>query len=73
MPFTLVPQDEKLKIQVVNPIKSLTKGGSASLSFFLIINKDDVKRYKEDVKVDVYSGDRKIETLKTTFIAPPGM
>lgn len=73
MSFRLVPEDKKLKIQVVNPIKTLAKGGTASLSFFLIINKDDVEKYKENVKIAVYSGDRKVETLKTTFIAPPGM
>ncbi|MNT74485.1 Ubp3 associated protein Bre5 [compost metagenome] len=73
MPFRLVPEDKKLKIQVVNPINSLAKGGTASLSFFLIIDNADVKKYKEDVKIAIYSGDRKVETLKTTFIAPPGM
>lgn len=73
MPFTLIPVDKKLHIQVVNPIQSLAKDGHASLSFFLLINKDEVKKYKEDVKVEIYSGDRKVKTLNTTFIAPPGM
>ena len=73
MPFTLIPVDKKLHIQVVNPIQSLAKDDHASLSFFLLINKDEVKKYKEDVKVEIYSGDRKVKTLNTTFIAPPGM
>ncbi|UIR56616.1 cytochrome c oxidase accessory protein CcoG [Sphingobacterium sp. SRCM116780] len=73
MPFVLVPEDKRLKIQVVNPIHSLRKDGTASLSFFLIMKNEDVRQYKNDVKVDVYAGKRKVKTLKTTFIAPPGM
>ncbi|WP_333864363.1 cytochrome c oxidase accessory protein CcoG [Sphingobacterium sp.] len=73
MPFKLVCDDPRLKIQVVNPIQKLSKDGHATMSFFLIIANKDVETYKSNVKLAIYSGDKKVETLKTTFIAPPGM
>ncbi|SUJ04625.1 Uncharacterised protein [Sphingobacterium spiritivorum] len=41
--------------------------------FFLIINNKDVEHYKSNVRINIMSEGKKIETLKTTFIAPPGM
>jgi cytochrome c oxidase accessory protein FixG len=73
MPFTLVCKDEKLTLQMVNKIDKLKKDGSATLSFFLVIHNKDVEKYKTNVQVDVISDGKKVETLKTTFIAPPGM
>lgn len=73
MPFTLSCSDPDLRVQLVNKIDKLGIEGHATLSFFLIINNDQVDKYKRDVKVYIYSGERKVETLKTTFIAPSGM
>jgi len=73
MPFKLVCDDPRLKIQLVNPIQKLSKDGHATLSFFLIIANKDVEIYKSNIKLAIYSGDKKVESLKTTFIAPPGM
>ena len=73
MPFKLVCDDPRLKIQLVNPIQKLSKDGHATLSFFLIIANKDVETYKSNVKLAIYSDDKKVESLKTTFIAPPGM
>lgn len=73
MPFRLVCEDPRLKVQLVNPIQQLAKDGHATLSFFLIIANKDVQSYKSNIKLSIYSGDRKVESLKTTFIAPPGM
>ncbi|QQT24525.1 MULTISPECIES: cytochrome c oxidase accessory protein CcoG [Sphingobacterium] len=73
MPFTLESEDHKLTLQLVNKINKLNKDGSAKLSFFLIINNKDVEHYKSNVRIHIMSEGKKIETLKTTFIAPPGM
>ena len=71
--FKLVCEDPRLRIQLVNPIQRLSKDGHATLSFFLIIANKDVETYKSNIKLSIYSGDKKVESLKTTFIAPPGM
>ena len=70
--FELVPEDPDLQIQLVNNIHTLSKDGSAKLSFFLIGKKENVKTYKTKVRVDVVSDGKVVEKLKTTFIAPPG-
>ena len=71
--FKLVCEDPRLRIQLVNPIQRLSKDGHATLSFFLIIANKDVETYKSNIKLSIYSGNKKVESLKTTFIAPPGM
>lgn len=70
--FELKPQDDKLKIQLVNSIHQLKKDNSAKMSFFIIGDKKDITKYKTDIKVMIISDDEVVETLKTTFISPPG-
>lgn len=70
--FELKPKDDKLKIQLVNSIHQLKKDNSAKMSFFIIGDKKDIEKYKTDIKVMIISDDEIIETLKTTFISPPG-
>lgn len=70
--FQLEPEDKNLKLQIVNQINELKKDGSAKMSFFLIGDTKNIKKYKTDVKVLIKSDDKVVETLKTTFIAPPG-
>ncbi len=70
--FELVPDAPDLEIQLVNKIDKLKKDGSAKMSFFLIGKKENVKSYKTKVGVNVVSGGKVVEKLKTTFIAPLG-
>ncbi len=70
--FELVPDAPDLEIQLVNKIDKLKKDGSAKMSFFLIGKKENVKSYKTKVGVNVVSGGKVVEKLKTTFIAPFG-
>ncbi|MFB2120299.1 cytochrome c oxidase accessory protein CcoG [Parapedobacter sp. 2B3] len=72
MPFELVSEDERFNVQLVNPITTVGKGGTAQLSFFLVCPKGTVTSYKTDVKVQVVTDERVVETMKTTFVAPPG-
>ncbi|MCI0920784.1 cytochrome c oxidase accessory protein CcoG [Sphingobacterium rhinopitheci] len=70
--FEIEPQSDNFKIQLVNSISNLEKDGAAKMSFFIIGNPKDVKKYKTDIKVLIKSDNKVIETLKTTFISPPG-
>lgn len=72
MDFELVPRDGRMSVQVVNKIGELDGGGTAQLSLFLICPQDEIGTYKTDIKVDVISDGRVVETMKTTFISPPG-
>lgn len=71
--FELVPEDHNLHIQLVNNIGKLSKDGSAKLSFFLIGESKFIDKYKTNVRVNIVSEGKVVETMKTTFIAPPGI
>jgi len=72
LPFDLRPKDENMSIELVNAIHSLKRDGTATMSFFLRTERDRVETYKSKVAIDILSEGKVIETLKTTFIAPPG-
>lgn len=70
--FEIVPATADMDIQLVNNISTLNKDGSAKLSFFMIADRKDIESYKTPVKVHILSDGKIVETMKTTFIAPPG-
>lgn len=70
--FELVSDDARFAVQRVNPVDHVVQGGSAQLSFFLVCKQQAINSYKTDVNVKVLAGDRVVETMKTTFVAPPG-
>ncbi|RQP17209.1 cytochrome c oxidase accessory protein CcoG [Parapedobacter defluvii] len=71
MPFELVAEQAGFSVQLVNHIAELKQGGTAQLSFFLVSNQRNIKSYKTNVKVQVLVGGKAVETMKTTFVAPP--
>lgn len=71
MPFELVAEEAGFSVQLVNHIAELKQGGTAQLSFFLVSNQNNIKSYKTNVKVQVLVDGKAVETMKTTFVAPP--
>lgn len=70
--FELVPENPELQLQLVNKIERLQKDGMAKMSFFLIGRREHISKYKTNVNVNVITEGKVVETMKTTFIAPPG-
>ena len=71
IPFNLEVLDSDMTIRMVNPLKTLKAGTTAQMTFFLVSPQQSVKTYKTDVKVGVVASGKAIETMKTTFVAPP--
>lgn len=71
LPFKLEPDDPNFTLRLVNSRDQLKKGETAQFSFFLVGKSKDITEYKTDIKVNVISNGKKLETLKTTFISPP--
>ena len=69
--FDIESAEGRMGVQMVNKIHDLKKEGSATLSFFLLMDKEEIEHYKQHVKVNIVSEGKVMETLKTTFIAPP--
>lgn len=72
VPFELKSADKNFELKLVNKIDSLPKDGAAKLSFFLITDKKNIKTYKSKTAVQIWSQGEEVNTLKTTFICPPG-
>ncbi|MBA4848898.1 cytochrome c oxidase accessory protein CcoG [Emticicia sp. BO119] len=53
--------DGKKKIKVL-------KGGKADVVFFLEMDKAAIKKIKTNLKIEVWQGEDKLETIKTTFL-----
>ena len=69
--ITIKPADPMAKIQYIQNVKHLEKGSSTKLTFFVIRPQKGIEKYKSDINLNVLSGDKVIEELETTFIAPP--
>lgn len=73
MEISLDTDDPSYKIQILDPHMELDKGENTQMNLFLIYPKDQVKDYKSSVKVRILNGDKVVEEMKTTFIAPLGL
>lgn len=69
--FEIKPEDENIEIQYIRKENNIKKGESAKITFFVIIPQKDIKKYKSEIALDIYSKGKKIEEIKTNFIAPP--
>ena len=71
MPFELEVTEAGFSVQLISHVQELKQGDVVQLSFFLVSDKDNIKTYKTDVKVQVVVAGKTVETMKTTFVAPP--
>jgi cytochrome c oxidase accessory protein FixG len=58
------------KIRMVGKDLQLKKEGVAEGAMFIVIDRKDISKTKTKVEVGVYSNERLIEKVKTTFIGP---
>ena len=65
------PVDPLIKIEYIQKIGLLEKGGSTKLTFFIRRPQKGIEKYKSEIRLNVLSGNVVLEKLKTTFIAPP--
>ena len=69
--FEMKPEDENVIIQYIRKENSIKKGGSVKVTFFVIIPQKDIKKYKSEIEIDIFSNGKKIDEIETNFIAPP--
>lgn len=72
LPFSLLSANENFSIQVISNKHYLKKGESLEFSFFLIIQKNKIEKYKTDIPIYIISEGKQIKKMNTTFIAPVG-
>jgi cytochrome c oxidase accessory protein FixG len=73
MELTLRPENFNGRLKIVGDNRLLVpKEGFVSGSMFVFLKETDVSKRKTPLKIGVYDGDKKIETISTTFLGPFG-
>lgn len=62
--------DVQGEIQMIGKVAPLTKGGQSSGSFFIVLEKSEVKGHKNPVYVEVMVDGKVIDKVKTNFLGP---
>jgi len=71
IPFTLKLENIKGEIEYVGSSSFVVKKEDYShLQFFVILNRNDVKGWKTELKIGMYENDKKIKTITANFIGP---
>jgi len=71
IPLTLKLEDMDGTIKLVgNQQITLKKEAISEVTFFLEIPKDQIKMRSSTLRIGVYQGDEKIQTVKTKFLGP---
>ncbi|MEJ2882397.1 cytochrome c oxidase accessory protein CcoG [Pedobacter sp. GR22-6] len=71
--FTIIPDDPDAEIQYIQPQDSIVYGGTAKLTFFVVMPQRRIKTYKSSISFHVVSEGKTLDYFKTTFIAPPNL
>jgi cytochrome c oxidase accessory protein FixG len=71
--FEMRSADPNVQIQFIRNENKIAKGSSLKVTFFVIRPQKDIRQYKSEIKLEMYSEGKKINNLKTNFIAPPNI
>ncbi|MEI6411391.1 MAG: cytochrome c oxidase accessory protein CcoG [Bacteroidota bacterium] len=73
MPFTFRTVTKGAELQLVGQQPApIQKGAKAEGAFFITMPADQLTGRKTELTIDVYSGDQKIDEIKTNFMGPNG-
>jgi cytochrome c oxidase accessory protein FixG len=70
MPVTLKVEDMDASIKIVGKDIVVKKEGITEGTFFIYLNKKDIKKRKTKLRIGVYSNNKRIKTVKTNFLGP---
>ena len=72
--ITLKLESDMGRIDMVgNKVITVEKESVGSSEFFIYIDRDKIRERKTKLNVTLYSGDKKIQTVKTSFLGPISM
>jgi cytochrome c oxidase accessory protein FixG len=70
MPVTLIVENMEGQIRMVGKDLVVKKEGISESTFFIFLNKKDIKKRKTKLRIGIYSNNKKIKTVKTNFLGP---
>jgi cytochrome c oxidase accessory protein FixG len=68
--ITIRPEDPAIKIKYIQAPGEIDKGESVKTVFFVIINAVSIHQAKTDVKLQLITGNKIVQTVSTTFVGP---
>lgn len=72
IPVTMKVEEIPGNIKVIgNGISILKKESTGEITFFVMTQKQHVPKRKNDIKIGLYAGDKKLKTLTTSFFSIP--
>ena len=60
----------RIDIVGLHPYIDVKQEGQGSGSFFVVLPRKSIHRRKEDLKIALYAGARKVDVIKTSFLGP---
>jgi len=66
----LKPEDPDIKIKYIQAPGTITKGNDMKTVFFVLIPANKIRSFKTDVRLQLISGNKVIQTVTTEFVAP---
>jgi cytochrome c oxidase accessory protein FixG len=70
MPIRLELESEYGSIKMIGKEIMAQKESKAETEFFVLLPKNKITNRKTEIRIGIYSGDLKIETIKTNFLGP---
>jgi polyferredoxin len=70
LPVTLKIENYEGEVKVVGKALGVRKEGVSEGEFFVLLKRSDIHQRKTQLKIGVYSNNRKIKTIKTNFLGP---
>ncbi len=70
IPVTMKLENMKGEIEIVQKDLVVPKESYFQTSFFVRIDRQLIEKRKTPIVLGVYQGDKRIETIKTTFLGP---
>ncbi len=71
MAYELKSANPKVRIEFISKPEELKKGEAAKITFFVFYPQKEIKKYKTDISFEIISGNKLVDEVETTFIAPP--
>ncbi|AFD06480.1 cytochrome c oxidase accessory protein CcoG [Solitalea canadensis] len=70
LPIVLKVENANAEVRVVGKELLAISENTANGTFFIILPKKEINARKTELQIGVYSGEKKIETVKTSFMGP---
>ncbi len=70
VPYEFRVEGAEATIELVGELRPVSGESVAEGALFIIMNKEDIEKMSTKLKVGIFRGDERLQTIKTTFLGP---